>query len=126
MKKIRIICAIAVISGALAEAQTTGSILHVEFENATAYFRGYCSLADQGKNPNKLSRPAPAPAFPTGVGIADIVSVNGQPVKGAAIESFIGTLISPNMTPGRAIADFTGSPASAAWELTFLNLDGTL
>src|SRR5215469_2936411 len=67
MKKIRTICASAAICGALAKGQTTGSILHVEFENATAYFRGYCSLADQGKNPNKLSRPAPAPAFPMGV-----------------------------------------------------------
>jgi hypothetical protein len=126
MKQTRIICALVAMCVVPAEAQTAGSILHVELVNATAYFRGYCSLADQGKNPNKLSRPAPAPAFPTGVGIADIVSVNGQPVKGTAIESLNGTLISPNMTPGRAIADHTGSPAAAAWELTFLNLDSTL
>jgi len=52
--------------------------------------------------------------------------VNGQPVKGTALENLNGTLISPTMTPGRAIADFTGSPAGSSWELTLLNLDGTL
>jgi hypothetical protein len=30
------------------------------------------------------------------------------------------------MTPARAIGDFTATPAGASWELTFLNLDGTL
>ena len=126
MKQIRMISALVAISAAQINAQTTGSILNVELVNSTVYFRGYCDLADQGKNTNKLSRPAPAPAFPAGVGIADIVSVNGTPVKGTAIEMFNGTLVSSTMTPARAIGDFTASPAGAAWELTFLNLDGTL
>ena len=113
------------ICAATAQAQTTGSILHVELVNSTAYFRGYCAPADQGKSTDKLSR-GPAPAFPTGVGIADIVSVNGTPVKGTAISMSNGTLLSETMTPARAIGDFTAFPAGAAWELTFLNLDGTL
>jgi hypothetical protein len=112
--------------GAVANAQTTGSVLHVEFVNATAYFSGYCALADIGKNSNKLTRPTPAPAFVTGVGIADIVSVNGTPIKGTAIESLNGTMLSPTMTSGRSIADFTAGPTSARFELTFLNTDGTL
>jgi hypothetical protein len=126
VKQIRTISVSLAICAALAEAQGPGSILHVEFVNSTAYFRGYCTLADQGKSPNKLSRPAPAPAFPSGIGIADIVSVNGIPVRGTALEMLNGTLLSPTMTPGRAIGDFTASPAGASWELTFLNLDGTL
>jgi len=126
MKQIRTLSSLLAMCAALAEAQVAGSILHVELENSTAYFRGYCTLADQGKSINKLSRPAPAPAFPAGVGIADIVSVNGTPVKGTAIEMFNGTLLSPSMTPARAIGDFTATPAGASWELTFLNLDGTL
>lgn len=125
MKQIRTLIASLAISSVLAEAQTAGSILRVELVNATAYFRSYCSVMDQGKNPNKLSR-GPAPAFPTGVGIADIVSVNGQAVKGTAMESLNGTLISPIMTPGRAIADHTGAPAAAYWELTLFNPDSTL
>ena len=111
---------------AIASAQTTGSILHVEFVNATAYFSGYCALTDIGKNSNKLTRPTPVPPFVIGVGIADIVSVNGTPVKGTAIEGFNGTLLSPTMTSGRAIGDFTAAPTNATFELTFLNLDGTL
>ena len=111
---------------AVTDAQTAGSILHVEFVNATSYFSGYCALADVGKNSNKLTRPTPVPPFVIGVGIADIVSVNGTPVKGTAIEGFNGTLLSPTMTSGRAIGDFTAAPTNATFELTFLNPDGTL
>ena len=103
---------------ALAQAQVTGSMLHMEFVNATAYFGGYCALADIGKNPNKLSRPTTIPPFATGVGIADIVSVNGIPVKGTAIEGFSGALLSPCVTSGRSIADYTAAPPNATLELT--------
>jgi hypothetical protein len=112
--------------GAMANAQTTGSVLHVEFVNAAAYFSGYCAVASIGMNSNKLTRPTPIPPFVGGVGVADIVSVNGTPVKGTAIESFNGALLSPTMTPGKSIGDFTAAPTNAAFELTFLNLDGTL
>jgi hypothetical protein len=125
MRQTGIIAASVAMCAALAQAQTTGSILHVEFMNSTVYFRGYCALADQGKTLTKLSRPA-TPAFPTGVGLADIVSVNGQTIKGTALEMFNGTLFSAAMTPGRAIGDFTATPGGASWELTFLNLDGSL
>ena len=111
---------------AIASAQTTGSILHVEFVNATSYFSGYCAVANIGMNSNKLTRPAPVPPFVGGVSIADIVSVNGTPIKGTAIESLNGTMLGPAMTTGRSIADFTAGPTNATFELTFLNLDGTL
>jgi hypothetical protein len=126
MKQIRTISWFVAICAAQAEAQVAGSILNVELVNSTVYFGGYCTLADQGMSSNKLSRPAPAPAFPSGVGIADVVSVNGTPVKGTALQILNGTSLSPTMTLGRAIGDFASGPAGAAWELTFLNLDGTL
>src|SRR5271168_2156455 len=126
MKQIRTISSLVAMCAALAEAQVTGSILNVELVNSTVYFGGYCTLADQGMSSNKLSRPAPAPAFPSGVGIADIISVNGTPVKGTALQILNGTSLSPTMTPGRAIGDFAAGPAGATWELSFLNLDGTL
>ncbi len=126
MKRIVPISVAVAMCAALAQAQTTGSTLQVEFVNAAAYFGGYCALADIGKNPNKLTRPTPIPPFVTGVGVADIVSVNGIPVKGVAIESFNGALLSPTMVSGKSIADFTATPTNAAFELTFLNLDGTL
>src|SRR5580704_4378214 len=122
----RTILAALALSATLTKAQATGSTLHVEFVNATSYFYGYCNVGDIGMNPSKLTRPTPPPPLVTGVGIADIISVNGIPVKGTAIEGFNGALLSPTMTPGRAIADFMASPTNAAFELTFLNLDGSL
>ncbi len=122
----RTILAALALSATLTKAQATGSTLHVEFVNATSYFSGYCNVGDIGMNPSKLTRPTPPPPLVTGVGIADIISVNGIPVKGTAIEGFNGALLSPTMTPGRAIADFMASPTNATFELTFLNLDGSL
>lgn len=122
----RAILASVMLSAALTKAQSTGSTLHVEFVNATSYFSGYCAIGEIGMNPSKLTRPTPPPPLVTGVGIADIISVNGIPVKGTAIEGFNGALLSPTMTPGRAIADFMASPTNASFELTFLNLDGSL
>lgn len=126
MKQIGRISVTLAICAALGRAQTIGSTLQVEFVNAAAYFGGYCAVADIGKNPAKLTRPTPIPPFVTGVGVADIISVNGIPVKGVAIESFNGALLSPTMVSGKSIADFTATPTNAAFELTFLNLDGTV
>jgi hypothetical protein len=104
------------------EAQTpTYSILRIELVNATLYQSGYCGVSDQFKNPNKL----PAPVVGGGVGVADIVSVNGQPVKGTAIETVGNMLTSPNLTSGRFIADISNA-FPAQWELVIENLDGTL
>lgn len=108
---------------ATTEAQTpTGSILRVEFENGTFYVSGYCAVSDEGKNPNKLARPTVG-GFTAGIGIADIVSVNGQPVKGTALESFYPSLMNSSFSPGSAIADISGF--GAPWDLVFLNPDST-
>src|SRR5262252_7130144 len=108
-----------------ADAQSpTGSILHVEIVNSTLYHRGYCSVADAGRNPNKLS--SMVTPFVTGVGVGDIVSVNGQAVKGVALELIPSVVFSSTFTPGSAIADITLAPTGSTWDLTFLKLDGTL
>jgi hypothetical protein len=110
-----------------AHTQTpTGSAVHVEFVNSTFYIRGYCAASEIGKDTSKLPVPASVPALTTGIGIADIVSVNGQPAKGAGIEVVNGALLGPAILPGRAIADFAGGPTNTSWELTFMNLDDTL
>jgi hypothetical protein len=102
-----------------------GSILHVEIVNSTLYRRGYCSIADQGKDPTKLPTSTITP-FVTGIGVGDIVSVNSQPVKGTALQYFQGGSLSSTFTPGTKIADITSAPSGASWDLTFLNPDGTL
>src|SRR5260370_18565125 len=77
-----------------------GSILHFEIENATVYFFD-CPYSQLAQNTNRLDRVAnAAPAFQTGLGVGDIVSVNGGPVKGTSYESFIGLTSSP-LGPGR-------------------------
>jgi hypothetical protein len=114
----------AFLSGVSAQP-STGSILHVELVNATFYFRGFCNPSTQGRNPAKLSDPT-LNAFSTGVGIADIVSVNGQTVKGTAIESVDGPALSPNPSTTSGIGDFTVGLSASSWDLTFLNPDSTL
>src|SRR6185369_9324339 len=111
--------------GSPAFAQTpAGSILHVEIVNSTLYRRGYCNIADQGKDPSKLPTSTITP-FATGVGVGDIVSVNNQPVKGTALQYFQGGSLNSTFTPGTKIADITSAPSGASWDLTFLNPDGT-
>ncbi len=106
----------------IAEAQPSSySILRIELVNATLYTSGYCGVSDQFKNQNKL----PTPPVGGGVGVADIISVNGQPVKGTAIETIGNVLTNPNLTPGRFIADISNA-FPAQWELVLENLDGTL
>jgi len=64
--------------------------------------------------------------FTTGLGMADIVSVNGQPAKGFALEILTGSIMSDTVTPGRNIADIAIGPAATTWDLTFLNAEGAL
>jgi len=105
-----------------AQAQTPSySILRIELVNATLYTSGYCGVSDQFKNANRLA----TPPVGGGLGIADITSVNGQPVKGTAFETASSMLTSSTLTPGRFIADITNA-FPAQWELVIENPDGTL
>jgi hypothetical protein len=106
---------------AQAQLPSSYSILRLELVDATLYTSGYCGVADQFMNPNKL----PTPALGGGSGLADIISVNGQSVKGTAFETISPVLTSPTLTPGRFIADLSNAFPSQ-WELVIENLDGTL
>jgi hypothetical protein len=120
------VCASLALCAAFAEGQASpGSILNIDLTNATMYFRGYCTGTDQGQSPSKLTRAYVMP-FTTGLGIADIVAVNGQPVKGTAIEIIRAGNITSTFTPGKIIGDITSSPAASSWNLTFLNPDATV
>jgi hypothetical protein len=104
------------------EAQTSSySILRIELVNSTLYTSGYCGPSDRYTNPNKL----PTPPTGGGVGVADIISVNGQPVKGTAIETIAAVLTSSTFTPGVFIADLSNA-FPAEWDLVLENLAGTL
>jgi uncharacterized protein (TIGR03437 family) len=107
---------------ASAQAQTpVGSILRVEVENQTIYVFD-CPTAQLATNPNKLDRADPK-TFESSLNIGDIVSVNGNPVKGSVFESITAFGSTPMATPGRAIADTTHN-GMYLWNLEFLSLDG--
>jgi hypothetical protein len=78
-----------------------------------------------GTNPNDLGHPLALNGIHFGLGIADIVSVNGSPVKGTAYQLFSARFgSSPTPTPGRPVAD-DARAGIAPWDLDFLNPDGT-
>ena len=86
---------------ATAEAQApTGSIVSFDMENST-FYNNDCPFADVGTNPNKLDHALKVIGIYSGLGIGDIVSVNGNPVKGTAYELFSAAFVgSPNPAPG--------------------------
>jgi hypothetical protein len=110
---------------AAAQAQSpTGSFLRFDVENSTTYDFD-CPFSDLGTNPNNLGHPNTTVGIRSGLGIADIVSVNGNPAKGTALQLFSARFGgSPNPAPGRPITDGTRG-GIAQWDLDFLNLDGT-
>ncbi len=116
------ILAVFCLSPAAAQA-VTGSILNVEIANSTLYRIGFCTLAEQKSA--KLPAQNSVISFGRSMGIGDIVSVNGQAVKGVAIEVFNGGALSTTPAPGQNIGDINLNPMTVFWELTFVNLDGT-
>ncbi|HYL37982.1 MAG TPA: hypothetical protein VEV17_18850 [Bryobacteraceae bacterium] len=105
------------------QAQTpNGSIVNFEIENFTIYVFD-CPNSELAQSTSKLDRPL-GPTFETGLGIGDIVSVNGTPVKGTAYETVIGLLgASPNPAPGAAIVD-QRRIGVVRWDLEFLDATG--
>ena len=122
----RIQAVIAVVTfAASGQAQApAGSYLRFNMENATLYDYD-CPSSDIGKNQSDLSHPLNILGIRVGLGIADIVSVNGTPIKGTAYQLFsaeFGSTTTP--MPGRVISDGTRASLSS-WDLDFLNPDGT-
>ena len=102
----------------------TGSIVSFEMENST-FYNYDCPFADVGTSPNKLDHPLKVVGIYSGLGIGDIVSVNGNPAKGTAYELFSAAFVgSPNPAPGHPIVDGARA-AIAPWDLDFLSADGT-
>ena len=123
-REIVIVTLLGVSSLSTADAQpVSGSTLNVEIVNSTLYRIGFCTLAEQ--KPTKLPAQSSVISFGRSMGIGDIVSVNGQAVKGVAVEVFNGGASSTTPAPGQNIADINLNPLTVFWELTFVNLDGT-
>jgi uncharacterized protein (TIGR03437 family) len=80
------------------------TILQIDIENWVQYVEDTSDVSKFATNPN----PAPASSptnFERAIAIADIVAVNGQPVKGAMTRSQQYMSLNTAPAPGRAIAD---------------------
>src|SRR5258708_18060151 len=112
--------------GAAQNAQSMPPVLlKIDVENLVRYDNDTADWTKLGTNPNKsTSLPVPGPTFGSGTGVADIVAVNGKPVKGVfVIREFISRL-TVNANPGQAIADIN-SDTYADTTVVILKADGT-
>jgi hypothetical protein len=112
--------------GAAQDAQSMPPVLlKISIENFVRYDNDTPDWTKFGTYPNKAtSLPVPGPTFGSGTGVGDIVSVNGQPVKGLIIARDFIAHGGVNPSPGQAIADITlGNYVD--WGVVILRADGT-
>src|SRR3989338_1750643 len=89
----------------LALGQTApATILDVELANFVVYFGDVTDYSRLATDPNRTTVTQPR-NFSRAIGIADIVSVNGNPAKGVMTEQRTQFNLRVNPTPGQAIAD---------------------
>src|SRR5260370_34642472 len=79
-------------------------ILDMRIENRVVYWADSPDVSKLATNPTSTP-PVPARTFGTFMSIADIVSINGRPVKGTWTIRAMQLNLSPNAAPGQAIAD---------------------
>jgi len=126
MKLLRTIIVLAPLAAFVPSAQAqapTGSILRMEFENATLYIAD-CPNSQLATSSTKLNRPTGG-AFESAFGIADIVSVNGKRVKGAAYQTVVSGLKGSSNPAPRGVLVDSVRLALFQWDLDLLNPDGT-
>jgi uncharacterized protein (TIGR03437 family) len=111
------------VSSHAAQSQTALAILQVDVQNYVSYVEDTADFTKFATLPNVTSS-VPLKNFYQSVQIADIVAVNGQPVKGTltAHNRRFGLTATPN--PGDAIAD-TSRPSHGAFVFEFLASNGT-
>lgn len=105
LKTFAMLCVFGSAMSRLVSAQNaTPVILQVDIENWVEYVDDTPDTTKWATNPNLT--PATTPKnFTTQIGIADVVAVNGQPVKGTMIRNIRNMNLSTNPTPGQAIGD---------------------
>ena len=99
------------------------TILDIELDNMVNYFDDVTDYSKLAANPNRTTVAA-QPNFAQSIGIGDIVSVNGKPVKGLFTERRIQLTRRVDPGAGQAIADAQrGAVMERHYEI--LKLDGT-
>ena len=100
------------------------SILQIDVANNVLYDEDLSDVTKFATNPNITPDSHGAKNFARAMGVADIVAVNGQPVKGTHVRSAVNFFLRTAPTPGQAIAD-TAWVGLAAFTFEILQTDGT-
>jgi hypothetical protein len=87
-----------------AHAQSGTVQLRIDIEKGVNYYQDVTDYSRFAMEPGPQAV-ASSRNFSTGVSIADIVAVNGEPVKGTAFGQQTTLISRPNPIPGQAIAD---------------------
>jgi hypothetical protein len=98
-------------------------ILRIQTRNAVQYNYDVTDSSTFATN-RSVTTPVPSRNFRNQIGIGDIVTVNGQPVKGAVVVRNTSIGLSPDPAPGGAIADMERG-AAADYRFEILHPDGS-
>jgi len=108
---------------AWSQSQPPAVILDMRIENRVVYVADTADVTKFATD-SKSTTPGALRTFANFVSIADIVSINGQPVKGTWTIRGMQLNMSPTAPPGQAIADTTrNNQVDAVFEI--LQADGT-
>ena len=115
--------AVAYCQWALGQA-APATILDIELANFVVYFSDVTDYSRLATDPNRTTVTQPR-NFSRGIGIADIVSVNGRPAKGVMTEQRTQFNLRVIPTPGQAIADVEDRNIRSERYYEILKPDGT-
>jgi hypothetical protein len=122
-------CAFAILSLGvqcqLARGQASPpSVLIIDVANVVEYQNDVSDPSKIGTSPN-ITPPVPIRTFETVMGLGDIVAVNGQPARGVYVSRPIAVGLTTTLTPGRPIADVSGTASLRSHTFEILKQDGT-
>jgi uncharacterized protein (TIGR03437 family) len=99
------------------------SLLQIEIENHRLY-QFDVDPSKFAKSSANLATALSASPFQSYMGIGDIVSINGTPVKGTVFEKLMFTVSSTTQTAGQSIADVARN-GIYEWNFEIMNTNGT-
>src|SRR5688572_21570895 len=117
------LCAAACSQPALAQVASP-VILQIDLTNHVLYTQDTSDISKYATEPNVTSLTANPRNFHRVAGIADIVAVNGQPMKGTHANAAAVMMLRTARTPGQAIAD-TFRQVMSVSTFEILKSDGT-
>jgi uncharacterized protein (TIGR03437 family) len=117
------LCAAAASQAGLAQVPPP-SILQIDVASNVLYVEDTGDVSKFAGDPNVAADSHSSKNFNRIVDVADIVAVNGQPVKGTHMRSGVNVLLRTAPTPGQAISD-TVRAGLAVFTFEILKTDGT-